>query len=567
MNLFNLQQDLFHKIINPTKLTDPITKNSLPVWKVLVYDDFTTNIISNFKIGDLRESNITLHLNVNEKKDPIPGVEAIYLIAPEKVSLDNCLSDIENSIFSNIFINFAGTISKTNLKYFCETIVKLRKTYMIQELKQYAIDFFPITKNSFSLNLQNSYLNQNNDFEDLLAIKLISLFSTLEMLPLIAHDKESDRLKRILQKISQEVENKSSRFYLPNFEKLPKNNKSLLILYESSEDPSSFLYRSFQYLPLLAEAFDLFKNNTIFSTAKFDDSKINIDLKNDKFIQTHKTADYPNIGSLIFQEVEITKQEYDKIVKRPENEFDELAFSENFNEALEYVPIVTEKKKNNENHVKLATFLAKEIEKKHLEKLCVLSFEIFRNKKVSKENISELELVFKAEEIPKYEKFRLFVLLNSNWQMDLKEYEKYEAFFVQNSILSESEKLFLEKIKEQKYSNRPQSSNLFSKFTSAAVRKLKNMSSDKYRCKISHTVNNFFKKREMEDLKIISITKSIEALDPENISQVILFSIDGGNFTEMFEICDLGESLKKDVIYGMTEFLNGNHLMEKIIHL
>ena len=33
-------------------------------WKVLVYDDHTQNILTNFKTGDLREHNITLHLHV-----------------------------------------------------------------------------------------------------------------------------------------------------------------------------------------------------------------------------------------------------------------------------------------------------------------------------------------------------------------------------------------------------------------------------------------------------------------------------------------------------------------------
>ena len=32
------------------------------------------------KVGNLRECNVTLHLNLNSKRDPIPDIPAIYLV-------------------------------------------------------------------------------------------------------------------------------------------------------------------------------------------------------------------------------------------------------------------------------------------------------------------------------------------------------------------------------------------------------------------------------------------------------------------------------------------------------
>jgi hypothetical protein len=35
-----------------------------------------------FKVGNLRECNVVLHLNINQKKDICPGLPAIYLVEP-----------------------------------------------------------------------------------------------------------------------------------------------------------------------------------------------------------------------------------------------------------------------------------------------------------------------------------------------------------------------------------------------------------------------------------------------------------------------------------------------------
>ena len=566
MNLFAIQSEHFLKIINPSKLTDPITNMPLPLWKILIYDQLTSNLITNFKIRDLRESNITLHLNVNDPKEPLPGVEAIYLLSNDPVSLEQCLKDIERGLFNSIFINFIGSISKQSLTHFSKTIIKLRKTHLVQDIKQYPLEFFPVTSNSFTFNLPMSYRNEQIDFEQQLINKLLNFFAALDFIPLIAYEKNSVRCQRIHSELASRIQSKMSDVFMPDFDRVQKNNKTLLILNESGEDVSSFLFRSFQYLPLLAEGFQLFQNNSAFNSVKTEEFKVSIDMKNDKFIQVNQTVDYPSIGLLIHQEVESTKLEFDKIVKRPENEFDDLAFSDNFNEALEAVPMITEKKKNNENHVRLATLLAAKIERNHLEKVCVLSNQILRNKRVSSEFLPELEIVLKSSEIPAAEKLRLFILLNLNWQIDLKEYEKFEGFLRSGLTLNIPQTAFLEKIKTGKFANNNPSGSFLSKFKNVAVQKIKNMGSEKYRCKISNLVNNFFKKRDFEELKVVSLTKSIDALNPDNILQIIVFSLDGGNFHEMYEVLDLAQQLKKEGLYGMSEFVTGTQFVDKLIN-
>ena len=52
-------------------------------FKVLVYDNQCESMIAPlFKVGDLRDCNIVMHVNINAKRDACPGVPAVYLVEP-----------------------------------------------------------------------------------------------------------------------------------------------------------------------------------------------------------------------------------------------------------------------------------------------------------------------------------------------------------------------------------------------------------------------------------------------------------------------------------------------------
>lgn len=565
MNLFKTQSELFHRIINPSKLTDPTTNQPLPVWKVLIFDDQTNPLMSNFKVGDLRESNITLHMSSRDKKEPISGVEAIYIISPDNESITNLIRDVEMDIFPSIFLNFVGSLDKRQLQTICDALVKLRKTHVIQEIKQYAVDFTPISSQSFSFCLPNSLGNESADFEDTLAVKLLNMFVTLEYVPLIAYDKSSEQLKRLHRRLSEGIDGKNTRNYLQDFEKIPKNNKAILILHNSADDASSFLYHSFELFPLIVDTFSLFQSKSSFYSAKIEDQKVTIDLKTDKFLQTNMTTEYPQIGLLIHEELEAVKGEHDRLLKRPDSEADQLAFAENFNDALEAVPMVTEKQKNSENHVRIATFVNKHIQNSHLEKVSVLSNQLWRNKQISGEYLADLEEILKSKTVPKREKLRLFCLLSLNWNLDAKVYQNYEVMLSSNGGITDQESALLSKLRDQKYQNPNAGGGFLSKFTNSALQKFKNITSEKFRTKIAISMSSFFKKRDLEDFKVASLGKSLESVNPDSINTVIVVSVSGGNTTELLEVMELGSHLRKDVIYGMTEMATGKQFLDKVI--
>jgi len=48
---------------------------------MLVFDQTAQNIIATImKVGQLRDSNVTLHLNINSKREQVPDIPAVYMI-------------------------------------------------------------------------------------------------------------------------------------------------------------------------------------------------------------------------------------------------------------------------------------------------------------------------------------------------------------------------------------------------------------------------------------------------------------------------------------------------------
>ena len=67
---------------------------SLFAFKVLVIDETANDLVAPLtKLGDLREHNIALHLNVAEKREPIRDVTCIYLLAPSERNVRHIVED------------------------------------------------------------------------------------------------------------------------------------------------------------------------------------------------------------------------------------------------------------------------------------------------------------------------------------------------------------------------------------------------------------------------------------------------------------------------------------------
>ncbi|CAG2118999.1 unnamed protein product, partial [Medioppia subpectinata] len=75
---------------------------SEPVWKLFIYDRCGQDIVSPlFSVKELRESGITLHMQLHCDRDPIPDVPAVYFLLPTDENVMRICQDFRNQLYDH----------------------------------------------------------------------------------------------------------------------------------------------------------------------------------------------------------------------------------------------------------------------------------------------------------------------------------------------------------------------------------------------------------------------------------------------------------------------------------
>lgn len=105
-------------------------------------------------------------------------------------------------------------------------------------------------------------------------------------------------------------------------------------------------------------------------------------------MQKNQFLDYPIVGENIYNSLQEWKKKYEKYTSKSKDNF-----VEDYNDAIENLPQITEQKKNYYTHLKISTALMKIIEKRNLEKFSVIENRVVKDKKISGEDYRECKLL------------------------------------------------------------------------------------------------------------------------------------------------------------------------------
>jgi hypothetical protein len=93
------------------------------LWKVLIFDTFNQQSLKTlFKVIDLREHNITLYMNITERREQLHGVTALYLIQPTMDNVQLIIKDFGDDLYSSVSIHFTSEPSNHLLSTLAKTI-------------------------------------------------------------------------------------------------------------------------------------------------------------------------------------------------------------------------------------------------------------------------------------------------------------------------------------------------------------------------------------------------------------------------------------------------------------